>query len=124
MSKIDDRILETLNSEDRELMQTYTAQPGFLGMLLEPMRGSFGPSAIAAFGIMIVVFVTLVFSIFQFFPEQDVLRKLNWMAIALAMLIFLGFLRLWFFQEISRLSILRELKRLELQLSLQARKSG
>jgi hypothetical protein len=53
-----------------------------------------------------------------------VLRKLNWMAIALAMLIFLGFLRLWYFQERSRLSILRELKRLELQLSLQARKSG
>jgi hypothetical protein len=122
MSKIDDKILEALDSDDRELMETYTSQRGFFSMLFEPMRGSFGPIAIAAFILMIVVFITLVYSIFQFFPEQDLLRKLNWMAIGLSMLIVMGLLRLWYFQEISRLSILREMKRLELQVSLLSKK--
>jgi len=124
MSKIDDRILEALDSDDRELMETYTSQRGFFSMLFEPMRGSFGPIAIAAFALMIVVFITLVYSMFQFFPEQDLLRKLNWMAIGLSMLIVMGLLRLWYFQEISRLSILREMKRLELQVSLLSKKLG
>jgi hypothetical protein len=122
MNKIDDRILAALNSEDREVLESFAPQPGFFGMLFAPLRGSFGPIAIAAFVMMLAVFGLLIYSAFQFFPELDLTRKLNWMAISLALLIMLGLLRLWYFQEISRLSILMEVKRLELQVSLLVKK--
>jgi hypothetical protein len=124
MSKLDDKILEALSSEDREMLETYTRQPGFFGMLSEPFRGSFGPIVIAAFAFMLVAFGLFVYSAIRFFPEPDLLVKLNWLAIGLTMLIILGLLRLWYFQEISRLSIIREVKRLELQIALLAKKLG
>jgi hypothetical protein len=124
MSKLDDKILEALGSADRELLETYTRQPGFFGMLFEPLRGSFGPIAIVAFALMLVTLGAFIYSAFQFFPEPDLRAKLNWLAIGLTMLIMLGLLRLWYFQEISRLSIIREVKRLELQISLLSKKLG
>ena len=122
MNKLDEKILEVLNSEDRQTLESYAAQPGFFGMFMEPFRGSFGPIVIMAFVFMLVIFGVLIYSAFQFFPEPDLGTKLNWLAIGLTMLIALGFLRLWYFQEISRLSIIREMKRLELQVSLLASK--
>lgn len=122
MNKLDEKILEALNSEDRETLESYAPQPGFFGLLVEPFRGSFGPIAIVAFVFMLALLVLLVYSAFQFFPERELATKLNWLAIGLTILIALGLLRLWYFQEISRLSVIRELKRLELQVSLLANK--
>lgn len=124
MSKLDDRILEAMSNEDRDLLETYTRQPGFFTMLLEPFRGSFGPIVLPAIVLMLAALGTLVYSAFRFFPEPDLLTKLNWLAIGLAMLIIVGFLRMWYFQEVSRLSVIREVKRLELQISLLSKKLG
>lgn len=122
MSEIDDKILEALTGEDREALESFTAQPGFFSMLWEPMRGSFKSIAIAAFVVMIVVFVMLVYSIVGFFSATDEVSKLHWTGIGLAMLIVMGLLRIWYFMEINRLSVIREIKRLELQVSLMAKK--
>ncbi len=124
MSDIDDRILAALDSDERELMEPYSRPMGLLGMISLPFRGAFGPVAVAAFVLMFVVFGMLIYSAIRFFPEPELAAKLNWLAIGLTMLIMLGLLRLWYFLEISRLSIIREVKRLELQVSLLSKKLG
>ncbi len=122
MSDIDDRILAALDSDERELIEPYTRPMGLFGMLNLPLRGNLGPIAAAAFVLIFVFLGLLIYSAFQFFPEQELGAKLNWLAIGLTMLIILSILRLWYFLEMSRLSIIREVKRLELQVSLLSEK--
>jgi hypothetical protein len=124
MSDIDDKILAALDSDERELMEPYSQPMGLFGMLNSPLRGDFGPLAVVAFVFMFVALGVLVYSAIRFFPEPELLPKLNWLAIGLTMLIILGLLRIWYFMEISRLSIIREVKRLELQVSLLSKKLG
>lgn len=124
MSDIDDKILAALDRDERELIEPYVKPLGFFGMFNLPFRGNLGPIVVAAFVFMLVAFGMLVYSAFRFFPEAALVPKLNWLAIGLTMLIMLGLLRLWYFQEMARLSIIREVKRLELQVSLLSKKLG
>ena len=53
----------------------------------------------------------------NFFTIEDLEMKLNWLAVGLTALIVIGLLRLWYFMELNRLSVVRELKRLEPQIA-------
>ncbi|MEJ2247431.1 MAG: hypothetical protein P8Y80_15350, partial [Acidobacteriota bacterium] len=58
----------------------------------------------------------------NFFSVADLESKLNWLAVGLTALIVIGLLRLWYFMELNRLSVIREAKRLELQIALLAKR--
>jgi hypothetical protein len=60
----------------------------------------------------VVVYCALVF-----YGTDDPAAKLDWMAVGLAAFFALGLLRLWFLMELNRLSLAREIKRLELQVA-------
>jgi len=122
MSTIDDRIQEALSPEDRETMDRYCKELGLFGLIAESFRGKFRHMVIAVFIFILAFAVVLIYSAIYFFSVNDIALKLNWLAIALAALIVIGLLRLWYLMELNRLSIMRELKRIELQLSLLAKK--
>jgi heme/copper-type cytochrome/quinol oxidase subunit 4 len=122
MSTIDDRILETLDAEGKETMEQYAKELGLFGLIAESFRGKFKHVVVAAFVFILIFAVILVYSAIYFFSVEDLSSKMNWLAIGLTALIVIGLLRLWYFMELNRLSITRELKRLELLLSLFAKK--
>ena len=51
---------------------------------------------------------------------MDIGLKINWLAGTLSTVVAFAIARLWFFMELSRLSVIREIKRVELQVSLLA----
>ena len=122
MSDIDEKILEALNQEDKEAMDSYGEELGFFGLVAESFRGKLKSIVIAVFILVLVFAVILVYSTFHFFSAEDIAAKLNWLAVGLTALIVIGLLRLWYFMELNRLSIVREVKRLELQISLIGKK--
>ena len=52
--------------------------------------------------------------------ELDIGLKINWLAGTLSTVVAFAIARIWFFMELNRLSVIREIKRVELQVSLLA----
>lgn len=122
MSAIDDKILETLNSEDGEILDSCGRELGVFGLIAESFRGKLRAIVITVFLLVLIFAVILVVCAVNFFTVEDILLKLNWLAVGLTSLIVIGLLRLWYFMELNRLSVIREVKRLELQIALLAKR--
>jgi hypothetical protein len=122
MGNIDDKIMEALDPEEKEIMDSYGKELGLFGLIAESFRGKLKTAVVAVFFFILIFAVILVYSAINFFSIEDIAIKLNWLAIGLTALIVIGLLRLWYFIELNRLSVIREVKRLELQVSLLAKK--
>jgi len=122
MHKIDEKILEALNSEDKEVINIYVEELGFFGLVAESFRGKLKAIVFTVIVLVLIFAVILVYSAIQFFSVDGIGMKLNWLAIGLTALIVIGLLRLWYFMELNRISVIREIKRLELQVALLAKK--
>ena len=122
MNTIDDKILEALNSEDKEVMDSYGKEIGLIGLVAESFRGPLKGIVILVFIFLLIFAVMFFYCAIHFFSVDDIGMKLNWLAGGLTALIAIVILRLWYFMELNRLSVVREVKRLELQISLLAKK--
>lgn len=122
MDSIDDKIAETLDSGEREILETYGRELGLFGLMAESFRGKLKFLVMMILLFVLAFAVLLVFCAVHFFAAETVEMKLNWMAGGLTALFVIGLLRLWYLMELNRLSVIREVKRLELQVALLARK--
>lgn len=122
MSAIDDKILESFNAEDKEVMHSCGEELGLFGLVAESFRGKLKVAVIAVFFFMLIFAAILAYSAINFFSVEDIGTKLHWLAVALTALIAFALLRLWYWMELNRLSLVREIRRLELQISLLAKK--
>jgi Family of unknown function (DUF6768) len=124
MSDIDRKILEAIKAETDVTMRGYERELGFFGLMAESFRGRFGWMVIGAIAMQVVVAVALVYCAFGLYGTDDPAAKLDWLAPGLAAFFAFGLLRIWYFMEINRLSISREVKRLELQVAAVANALG
>ena len=122
MNNIDDKILEALSAEDQEVMANYGKELGLFGLMAESFKGKLGFMRIAVIIMILALAVLLFHSAFKFFSVEEIVSKLEWLAIGLSALIVVAYLRLWYWLELNHLSTIREVKRLELQVSLLAKK--
>jgi hypothetical protein len=117
MGSIDEKIAETLESEEREILDFYGKELGLFGLMAESLRGKLKFLVWTVFLFVLVFAVLLVYCAAHFFAAETIGMKLNWMAGGLTALFVIGLLRLWYLMELNRLSLIRELKRLELQIA-------
>lgn len=112
---IDDLITEALDAEDRELLGRHAPQPGFFRQALGIFSGSMG-WVMAVVMFMVLVFVVLaVWITLQLIATDDVLMTLRWGLGLVVVAQIVLFLRGVLFQQILTNQVLREIKRLELQ---------
>lgn len=117
MGDIDKKILEAIKAETDVSMKDYEKDLGLFGLIAESFKGSFRWMVIGAMAMQIVLAVALIYCAAGLFGTDDPAVKLDWLALGLAAFIAFGLLRIWYFMEINRLSIARDIKRLELQLA-------
>ena len=122
MKDIDDKILAALQSETEQSLQEYEEELGLFGLVGESFKGAMKWVVIAAFALIFIFIGLVIYCGINFYHATDIALKLNWFAAGMAAFIIVAILRLWFFMELNRLSIRRDIKRVELQLSLLATK--
>lgn len=113
--ELDAMIREALESEDRELLAHYGSEPGFFAQAFSIFRGSLGWVMAT---VMFLVFVSATLSAWMgwhFFTTSDPILSLRWGLGAVVCVNVVLFLRGVLMQQISTNRVLRELKRLELQ---------
>jgi hypothetical protein len=120
MSDLDRKILEAIKAETDATMKTYERELGLFGLIAESFKGKFRWMVIGAFAMQVALAAAIVYCAVGFFGADDAAAKLDWLAPGLTAVVAFGLLRMWYFMELNRLSIAREIKRLELQVAVVA----
>lgn len=112
---IDALIREALSEEDRAHFDV--EEPTLPEQVFSLFRGRWRWMNVLIVVIMLALFVAAVVTGIRFFEADDAATMLRWGAVAWLCWFAVGFLKLWTWMEMERFAIVREIKRLELQVA-------
>jgi hypothetical protein len=119
-----DRIIrQALEQEDAEAFGG-GGDPSMAELLTETFRGRHRRLAIGGALLNLVLFAGALYSAIQFFRSGDLREMLLWGAGAFLCFGMVTAIKVWYWLEMVRLSITRDVKRLELQVSRLAERIG
>lgn len=116
MDDIDRKIEEALNAEDRSLHAKFGEQ-GIWGQAFGVFDGKMRWLAVFATVLSFVFFIVFVICVWKFFTVTDPALAARWGVGALVMMTWTGFIKIWFWIRMESNRVLREVKRLELQIA-------
>ncbi len=114
IEEIDRLIKETLSQEEAKFYDALEEQ-NIVEMLFGLFKGKNGWINILINMVILLFFAMLVYSGFRFFNASAEVDLIKWGVVSLALLINIGLLKLYAWMQMDKYAILRELKRLELQ---------
>ncbi len=118
MNDLDDKILAAIRAETEESLDEYKDELGLFGLVGESFKGALRWVVFIAFALILVFIGIGIYCAYHFVHATDIALKLNWFGGSALAFLIVVVLRLWYFIELSRVSIRREIKRVELQISL------
>ena len=118
MSNIDERISGALSADDRDFLASLDHDRGMFQQIGDTLNGPLRGWARLIFAISFVLGIAMAFAAWQLYHTVELRETILWSVGLLAMLIAQGFIKEWFYNRMNMFQILRELKRLEVQLSL------
>ena len=117
MNDLDRKIQEALRKEDAELFGDFGAEPSMLEMVMDTFRGRY--RWLSVFGVFwSVVFMVLgVLSAIKFFNVEATRDMLLWAAACVVCISGVSMMKVWFWMELNKNAVTREIKRLEWQIA-------
>ena len=114
--KIDELIKKTLNQEEAKFYDELEEQ-NLIGKLGEVYKSKVGWLAIIMNIVYLVIFGLFIYCMFRFFGTTETNELIKWASAGFLCMVFMGMLKLYFWMQMDKNDILRELKRLELQVA-------
>lgn len=124
MNKLDDAIREALSREDAEFLakfQNEPSPPAEIGDLFVGPRAGYNVFFLAIAAIFGIVFV---YSGWRFAMAEELRALAHWGGLCAFALAVLTVIRLWFFMDLHASRVIREVKRLELQVARLAERTS
>jgi hypothetical protein len=116
MDDLDRKIEAALSAEDRAILSKFGEQ-GIFGQWFGVYEGAARRMAVFATIITFALFFAAVYCGWRFFAAVEALEAVRWGAGAMLLLVMVGFMKLWFWLRMESNRVLREIKRLELQIA-------
>ncbi len=117
MNDLDKKIREALRKEDAELYKEFEDQPSVFEMLMETCRGRHRwLNMLGAFWTLVFVVLGVLAAV-KFFNAEAVRDIVMWAAACIVCVSAVSMLKIWYFLEINKNALTREIKRLELQIA-------
>jgi hypothetical protein len=116
MDELDRKIEAALTAEDRALLARLGEQ-GVLGQWIGVYEGATRRVAVLATAVTFALFLAAVYCGWRFLAAVEALDAARWGAGTVLLTAMVGFLKLWFWLRMESNRVLREIKRLELQLA-------
>lgn len=123
MKSVDDAIRNAVTKEDAEFLAKLEAEPGAMQQMVSIFEGPLSWVYRMFLAAAVVVGIAGVYSCWRFAHASELRPLLYWGAGMGFCLIVLAVIRIVFFLQINTNRVLRELKRLELQIALLATKN-
>ena len=118
MRDIDNMIEEALGQEEREILRRMGGEPGFFAQAFGVFRGPTGWVNVVMMVAQAAIFIVGVWAAWHFFLAADPVSQLRWGLPAATLLILATILKMALLPRMETNLVIRELKRLELQLAL------
>ncbi len=119
MDELDRKIEEALSTEDRDLLDQFGEQ-GLFGQVFSVYNGKIAGIAILATLMTFLLFLCAVYCGWKFFNASEAIDAARWGAGAIMLMVMVGFIKIWFWMRMESNRILREVKRVELQIARKA----
>ncbi len=117
MNELDKKIQEALRTEDAELFKDFTEEPSMFEMLMETCRGRHRwLNMLGAFWTLVFLVLGIVAAV-KFFSVESTRDIVMWAAACIVCVSAVSMLKIWYFLEMNKNSVTREIKRLELQIA-------
>lgn len=123
MNRLDDQIRQALNEDEQALFDRLGADMSLNELMVAPFRSRMRWWSAYAFVMTFALFLVAVWCGWHFFTLDGASDRIFWGLCALAAMMAVSMLKLWFFMEMNRLSVVREIRRVELQLAALANRS-
>lgn len=117
MNKLDDKIREALSKEDAEVFKDFGDDPSVFEMVMETFRGKYRWLAFVAVFWSIVFMVLGVLAAVKFFQAEATRDMLMWAAACIVCMSAVSMMKVWYWMELNKNALTREIKRLELQIA-------
>jgi len=114
--KIDELIKETLSKEEANFYDELEEQ-NLIGKIGEVYKGKLGWLAAIMNVVHLVMFIAFIYCIVRFFNTEITNELIKWASAGFLSMIAMGMLKLFVWMQMDKNDILRELKRLELQIA-------
>ncbi len=119
MTDTDIRIREALDDDDWAFLEGLDQDRGMFQQIGDSWKGPMGGWAKLIFGFTVVLGCGFLFVIWQLAHSTDnALSHALWAICGVALLIIIGFAKEWMFARMNMLTILREVKRLQVQVAM------
>jgi hypothetical protein len=123
MRDLDKMIDEALGEEEGELLRQIGDEPGFFAQAFGLFGGRLGWVNLLMMAIQTVLFVAGLYAGWMFFEADEPVSQLRWGLPAAVLLILATMIKLALWPEIHVNRLMRELKRIELQIARSGRRA-
>jgi len=118
MSEIDDRIRGALDADDKQFLENLEGDRGLFRQVGDSFHGPMKGWMVAVNVIILLVSALGIYAIWGFLNAEDTDSLIRWAALGWAAWTIQIALKQWLWDRINMRSILREVKRLELQVAM------
>jgi uncharacterized membrane protein YciS (DUF1049 family) len=116
MTNLDNAIREALSKEDAEFLARFENE-GPIGEIFSTFKGSWGAMNVFAAIITFAMFGVFVYCVAQMLAAVETRTAVFWSVGAVVSMLGVAMLKMYFWMEMNKNVVLREVKRLELQVA-------
>lgn len=124
MNDLDEQIRAALKAEDAETLSRFESDESLVSMMIDLYQGRRRWINASATLVTFVIFAIQIWCGFKFFGAVETRDLILWATGFLTLLLFFVMMKIWFWLELLRNSVTREVKRLELQVALLNQNEG
>ena len=120
MTDFDDRIRGALDADDKAFLDRLEEDRGMFRQMGDAMGGALGDWAKLMMVMAFVIGFAVLYTFYRMLTADALDDRIVWGVLSLATLIMQGFLKEWMFARMNMLNVLREVKRLQVQVAMLA----
>ncbi len=117
MTEFDRKLQAALDADDEAFLKELETERGLFAQMGDALTGPLGGWAKLVFVVLFPMSAFMFYAIWQMFTVEGTRELILWTAGALAAMIGVAMLKQWFFERMNLMTMLRELKRIELRIA-------
>lgn len=121
MTNIDDEIRAVLSADEMDELETLTGEQGLFDMIGESFRSKMRYWIVFLWIYTLAAFAGAVWSGFRFYEATDPKEMAVWGGLCVVLVLVVALAKIWYWMEVNKNTVVRELKRVELQIAFLAK---
>ncbi len=115
MNSIDEQIRKALTEADQQAIEELDSQAGLLELIGMTFRGKQAWMSYYTWGAGIVLFIVCLYFLNGYINATDIEQSLDYALILIFCLFAISMIKIFSFQQMNKLELMREIKRLEMR---------